>query len=105
MLYIVAASTSIAVAEYAFPPEKAPQLGRELPRKWYHSFPSLAFNPAGIGTESALSRLILEWTGEGRREERTILAAILPDRRLDVAASQRVRRFVGGSHLVPPWLK
>ena len=31
--------------------------------------------------------LILEWTREGRCEERTFLADILPDRRLDVAAS------------------
>ena len=31
--------------------------------------------------------LILEWAGEGRCEERTFLADILPDRRLDVAAS------------------
>ena len=33
--------------------------------------------------------LILEWAGEGRREERTLLAAILPDRGSDVAATQR----------------
>ena len=33
--------------------------------------------------------LILEWAGEGRREERTLLAAILPDRGPDVAATQR----------------
>jgi hypothetical protein len=46
------------------------------------------------------SGLILERPGEGRCEERTLLAAILPDRRLDVAASQRVRGFVVGSHLV-----
>ena len=44
------------------------------------------------------SGLILERPTEGRCEERTILAAILPDRRLDVAASQRVRWFVVGSH-------
>jgi hypothetical protein len=31
--------------------------------------------------------LILERAGEGRREERTLLADILPDRRFDVAAS------------------
>ena len=37
------------------------------------------------------SGLVLEWAGEGRREERTFLADILPDRRFDVAASQRVR--------------
>ena len=34
--------------------------------------------------------LILEWAGEGRREKRTLLADILPDHRLDVAASQRI---------------
>jgi hypothetical protein len=44
--------------------------------------------------------LILERAGEGRGEERTRLAAILPNRCFDVAASQRVRGFVVGSHLV-----
>ena len=44
--------------------------------------------------------LVLKRAGEGRREERTLLAAVLPDRRLDVAASQRVSGFfVVGSHL------
>jgi len=43
---------------------------------------------------------ILERAGEGRCEERTLLADILPDRRFDVAASQPVRGFVVGSHLV-----
>ena len=38
--------------------------------------------------------MILERAGEGRREERTLLADILPDRRFDVAASQLVRGFV-----------
>jgi len=46
------------------------------------------------------ARLILERPGEGRCEERTVLAAILPDRRLDVAASQLVSWFVVGSYLV-----
>ena len=46
-----------------------------------------------------LPGLILEWAGEGRREERTFLADILPNRRFDAASSQRVRRFVIGSHL------
>lgn len=45
--------------------------------------------------------LILERPGEGRYEERSFLADILPDRGLDVAASQRMSRFfVLGSHLV-----
>jgi hypothetical protein len=45
--------------------------------------------------------LVLERAGEGRREERSLLAAVLPDRRFDVAASQRVSWFfVVGSHLV-----
>ena len=44
--------------------------------------------------------LFLERAGEGRREEGAILADILPDRRLDVAASQPVRGFVVGSHFV-----
>ncbi|MBY0247491.1 MAG: hypothetical protein K2Q17_07475 [Nitrospiraceae bacterium] len=46
------------------------------------------------------SGLILERAGEGRCEEQIILADILPDRRFDVAGSQRVRGFVVGSHLV-----
>src|SRR6267143_743326 len=45
------------------------------------------------------SGLILEWAREGRCEEQTLIADILPDRGLDVAASQRVRGFVVGSHL------
>ena len=50
--------------------------------------------------------LILERARESRCEERSLLAAILPDRGLDVAASQRVSRFfVVGSHLFPPLLK
>jgi hypothetical protein len=49
--------------------------------------------------------LILEWAGEGRREERTFLADILPDGRFDVAASQRVRGFVVGSHLVSSFVE
>ena len=44
--------------------------------------------------------LVLERAREGRREERTFLAAILPDRRFDVAASQRVCGLFVGSHLV-----
>ena len=49
----------------------------------------------------ATPRTILEWAGEGRREERTVLADILPDGRFDVAASQRVSWFfLVGSHLV-----
>ena len=38
--------------------------------------------------------LILERAREGRCEERTLLADILPDRGLDVAASQLVRGCV-----------
>ena len=49
--------------------------------------------------------LILEWAREGRCEERTILAAILPDRGFDVAATQRVRGFVVGSHLVSSFVE
>ena len=51
------------------------------------------------------SGLILERAGESRREERTPLADLLPDGRFDVAASQRVRGFVVGSHLVLLLLK
>ena len=36
---------------------------------------------------------------------RTLLADILPDRRFDVAASQRTRRFVVGSHRVSSLVK
>jgi len=44
---------------------------------------------------------ILERPREGCCEERTLLTDILPDCSLDVAASQRVSRFlVVGSHLV-----
>jgi len=39
--------------------------------------------------------LILERTGEGRREEGALLTDVLPDRRLNVAASQRRRRSFG----------
>ena len=51
------------------------------------------------------SGLIFERPREGRCEERTLLAGVLPDRRFDVAASQRVRGFVVGSHLVSSLLK
>ena len=47
--------------------------------------------------------LILERPGEGRCEERPLLADVLPDRGLDVATSQRGRRSFGllvGRHLV-----
>ena len=44
--------------------------------------------------------LVLEWPGEGRCEERSLLAFILPNRSLDIAASQRVSGFFVGSHLV-----
>lgn len=40
-------------------------------------------------------RLILERPGEGRGEERSPLAGVLPDRRLDVPTSQRVGRLFG----------
>lgn len=52
---------------------------------------------------SPLPGLIPEGTRESRREERPILALVLPDRPFDVAASQRVRRLFGlfvGNHLV-----
>ena len=39
--------------------------------------------------------LILERSRERRGEEGTLLAGILPDRCLDVAASQRIRRSFG----------
>jgi len=51
------------------------------------------------------ARLILERPREGRREERALLTDILPDRRFDVAASQRVRGFVVGSHLVSSFVE
>ena len=52
--------------------------------------------------------LIFEWAREGRCEERTLLAAILPDRRFDVAASELVRRLFGlllAAIVCPPWVK
>jgi hypothetical protein len=49
--------------------------------------------------------LILEWAGERRDEEGTLLTVILPDRRFDVSASQRIRGFVVASHLVSSLLK
>ena len=49
--------------------------------------------------------LIFERPSEGRCEERTLLADILPDRRSDVAASQRVRGFIVGSHLVSSFVE
>ncbi len=39
--------------------------------------------------------LILERPGEGRGEERSLLAGVLPDRRLDVPTSQCVCRLFG----------
>ena len=47
------------------------------------------------GAVAPCTGLILEWAGEGRCEERSLLADILPDRGLDVAASQRGRRSFG----------
>ena len=52
-----------------------------------------------------LPGLILERPREGRCEKRTLLADILPDLRFDVAASQLVRGFVGGSHLVSSFVE
>ena len=49
--------------------------------------------------------LILERLRESRCEERSILATILPDRRLDDATSHLVRRFVVGSHLVSSFVE
>ena len=46
--------------------------------------------------------LILEWPGEGRCEERALLARILPDRGFDVATSQRVSWFLLVAILFPP---
>jgi hypothetical protein len=57
------------------------------------------------GSIAPFPRLILEWAGEGRREERTFLAAIRPNRRFDVAASQRVRGFVVSSHRVSSFVE
>jgi len=45
------------------------------------------------GAVAPFPGLILEWPGEGRREERTLVAGVLPNRRFDVAASQRVGRL------------
>ena len=55
--------------------------------------------------EARSAGLILERPREGRCEERTLLADILPDRRFDAAASQRVRGFVVGSHLVSSFVE
>ena len=49
--------------------------------------------------------LIFERARKGRREERALLADVLPDRGLDVAASQRVSWFVVGSHLVSSFVE
>lgn len=42
--------------------------------------------------------LILERSGEARREERAFLADVLPDRGFDVPAPERVRWFLVRSH-------
>ena len=42
---------------------------------------------------------------ESRRKVWTFLADILPDGRIDVAASQRVRGFVVGSHLASSFVE
>src|SRR5215831_6302503 len=50
--------------------------------------------------------LILEGPREGGCEERTLLTDILPDRGLNVAATQRVSGlFVDGSHLVSSFVR
>jgi len=49
--------------------------------------------------------LIFERPREGRCEERTLLAGVLPDRRFHVAALHRVRGFVVGSHLVSSFVE
>jgi hypothetical protein len=46
-------------------------------------------------TISPFADLILEGPGEGRCEKRSLLAGVLPDRRLDVAASQGVDWLFG----------
>jgi hypothetical protein len=38
--------------------------------------------------------LILEWAGEGRREDRTLLADVLPNRGFEVATPEPGRRVV-----------
>lgn len=40
------------------------------------------------------ARLILEWAGEGRCEERSLLAVILPDGGLDVPAPDRAEKGI-----------
>ena len=58
------------------------------------------------GPIAPLPGLILERPREGRCKERTLLADILPDRRFDVAASQRVRGLLLlVAILFPPLLK
>jgi hypothetical protein len=57
------------------------------------------------GPIAPLPGLILERPREGRCEERTLLADILPDGRFDVAASQRIRGFVVGSLLVSSFVE
>ena len=57
------------------------------------------------GPIAPFTGLIFERPREGRCEERTLLAAILLDRRFDVAASQHVRGLFVGSHLVSSLLK
>jgi len=47
------------------------------------------------GTVAPGAELILERSGEGRREERALLADVLPDGRLDVPTSQCVGQSFG----------
>ncbi|NGZ95601.1 MAG: hypothetical protein CV089_05635 [Nitrospira sp. WS110] len=47
------------------------------------------------GSVTPETGLIFERSGEGRGEEQALLADVLPDRCLDVATSQRLRRSFG----------
>jgi hypothetical protein len=71
-----------------------PLLG--ITRDGHHGFEVIETERSAI---APFTGLVLELAREGRREERTFLADILPDGRFDVAASQRGRGFVVGSHL------
>src|SRR5713226_7326770 len=65
----------------------------------------IKFNETTRSPIAPHARLILERPREGRREERTLLTDNLPDRRFDVAASQRVRELFVRSHLVSSFVE
>ena len=73
----VNADSIAAEEECPFPSEKAPKLEWELSWELNHSSPSLAFNPVGIGVESALSGTMSS-TVRSRQPGRRLLALFSP---------------------------